>query len=77
MNKESFSITIASDTDYNKLVAEIYIADRFVALLNQDDGSAFLKIDFPGDFNVHNNLLSVDFDVFMAALAEAKRQLLG
>lgn len=77
MSKETFSKTIASNTDYNKLVAEIYIVDRFVALLNQDEGSSSLKIDFLRDFNTHDTSLSVNFDIFVAALAEAKRQLLG
>ncbi|ASF45332.1 hypothetical protein [Methylovulum psychrotolerans] len=69
-------ILLSSDSDYEKLVAEIYYEDKFIGLLNQDDGLDCMKIEFP-DQNVQENLVlrKVDLAIFEKALKEAKRKI--
>ena len=61
---------IAPDVDYEKLIAEIYRNDEFIALLQQEDGVEDIKIEFSP------NLTSLNLDWFQNALNEAKRKLL-
>ena len=41
-----FQIQIASDVDYNDLIAEIYTESRFIALIHQENGKNDLRISF-------------------------------
>jgi hypothetical protein len=68
--KDQPKIIIASDVDYEKLIAEIYRNDEFIALLQQEDGVEDIKIEFSP------NLTSLNLDWFQNALNEAKRKLL-
>lgn len=45
-------IDICSDTDYEKLVAEIYCDNKFVALISQE--SEQLMLEFPSSASVEN-----------------------
>jgi hypothetical protein len=76
MNDTKISILLSSDSDYEKLTAEIYYEDKFIALLNQDEGLDCMKIEFPG-LNVQENLVlrKVDLAIFEKALKEAKRKI--
>ena len=58
--------------------AEIYYEDRFIALLNQDEGLDRIRVEFPGS-NVQEDLVlrKVDLAVFENALLEAKRKFQG
>jgi hypothetical protein len=66
-------IQIASDVDYNHLIAEIYYSDRFVALLSQENSPDKLAIEFP---DVFNRLEMVNLDWFLDAVQQAKEELL-
>ena len=77
MTHSGFYITIASDTSYNELIAEIYINGDFIALLNQDAGPDHIKIEFPASVNDATEQNSIDLDVFLVAVQEAKKQLVG
>ena len=68
--KDQPKIIIASDVDHEKLIAEIYRNDEFIALLQQEDGVEDIKIEFSP------NLTSLNLDWFQNALNEAKRKLL-
>jgi hypothetical protein len=48
MNSD-FEILISSNPNYEKLVAEIYLQGKFIALLNQDEGPEKIKIEFPSN----------------------------
>lgn len=72
-----YRIQVASDTDYEELIAEIYVDERFVALVNQEHGKTDLRVDFPGpEQNQAALLRSVPLGTLLDALAAAKAQLL-
>ena len=70
---QRFQIIIGSPMDYEELVAYIVINEQHVALLNQDEGKDKIKIEFFDDPKIK----TVDFNVFLNALQEAKKQLIG
>jgi len=78
MNDSNIRILLSSDSDYEKLTAEIYYEDKFIALLNQDNGLDCMKIEFP-DTNVKEELVlrKIDLAIFEKALLEAKRKIKG
>lgn len=70
-NKYRLKVTVASDVDYDELIAEVYCNGDFASLLQQEDGKENLKIEFSP------NLKSVDLEWFQDALREARSALLG
>jgi hypothetical protein len=70
-NAHLLEIVIASDIDYENLIAEIYCNDQYVALLQQEDGKEELK-EVLG-----NGLNTINLDWFKHALSEAKERLLN
>ena len=68
--KDYLKIVIASDVDYENLIAEIYRNDEFIALLQQEDGINDIKVEFSSNISV------IDFDWLQNALNEAKIKLL-
>lgn len=70
-SKDRLKIVIASDVDYENLIAEIYLNDEFIALLQQENGVDDLNVEFASNIN------SVNFDWLQNALNEAKRKLLN
>jgi hypothetical protein len=69
-------VTIASDTDYKDLVAEIYCDGKFVALINQDNGVDDLRLEFPAHSKPSAVCSSVGLDWFVDAIQKAKDHLL-
>ncbi len=71
-------IVVASDVDYEQLIAEIYCDGKFVALLSQDDGVDNLKVVFP-DGTASNAAIvrSVGLDWLKHALVRAEEALVG
>ncbi len=72
----SLTVTIASDTDYQQLVAEIYCDGKFVALISQDHGPDDLRLEFPTNSDPSAVCSSVGLDWFLDAVQKAKEQLL-
>lgn len=70
-SKDQLKIVIASDVDYEELIAEIYCNDEFIALLQQEDGIDDIKIEFSP------NLTLLSLDWLQNALDEATRKLLS
>lgn len=71
-------IQVCSDTDFEQLIAEIYIDDKFVALVSQDEGVNNLQIEFPGPGQNESAITrKVDFDVLCHALSKARSELAG
>ncbi|MDH0053346.1 hypothetical protein ACVWWU_002527 [Pantoea sp. PA1] len=70
-SRDPLKIVIASDVDYENLIAEIYCDNIFIALLQQDNGINDLRIEFSSDINTLN------LDWFQNALNEAKKKLLN
>lgn len=44
-----YSFLIANDNEHEKVFVEIYYDDKFVALINQENGLNNLEIEFPGE----------------------------
>ena len=72
----NLTVTIASDTDYKQLVAEIYCDGMFVALISQDHGPNDLRLEFPANIDPSTLCRSVGLDWFVDAVRKAKNQLL-
>lgn len=73
----NYRIQIASDADYNEVIAEIYVDGKFVALLNQEHGKTDLRVDFPGPERHQDSLLrSIPLGTLLDALAAAKAKLI-
>jgi len=68
--KDHLKVVIASDVDYENLIAEIYRNDEFIAILQQEDGINDIKVEFS------SNISALNFDWLQNALNEAKRKLL-
>lgn len=66
-------IQIASDTDYEKLIAEIYIDGAFAGLVHQE--SDCLSYEIPPRERAAGLIGSVDADVMIEAIKKAKREL--
>jgi len=64
-------IVIASDVDYEYLIAEIYCDDEFIALIHQENGLDNLQVEFPG------TAISCNLEWLQTALYEAKRKLIS
>ncbi|HCB1762810.1 MULTISPECIES: hypothetical protein [Citrobacter] len=69
--KHQLKIIVASDVDYEKLIAEIYCDEEFIALLQQEDGENNIKVEFSPNIRV------VDFDWLQQALLEARRAVIA
>jgi len=73
-----FTTMIASDDDHDKIFAEIYFAEKFVALVSQEDGIDQLKVEFPGsDLDENMILREISMDGFLNALNKARNRLVG
>jgi hypothetical protein len=72
---EIFKICIASDQEHEKVVAEIYQGDRFVALVSQDNDQPM--VEFPG-LGLDESCLSrvVPLKGFQEAMSVAVRRLI-
>lgn len=76
MTDSDIKIILSSDSNYEELTAEIFYEEKFIALLNQDEGLDSIKIEFPGpDVQENAVLRKIDLAVFEKALAEAKLKL--
>jgi hypothetical protein len=74
--KGGFRIGLASDVDYEELIAEIYLEDKLIALLSQDKGFRALRIEFPGcELNQDAITREADLEGFLIAVQEAKTAL--
>lgn len=69
-DKNQLKIIIASDVDYDNLIAEIYLDDTFIALLQQDGGVDDIKVEFS------TNIPPLNFDWLQNALSEARKKLM-
>lgn len=73
MNK--IRIEIASDTDYEKLIANIYINESFAGLVHQESES--LSFEIPPPEKRIGLIGSVDADVMIEAILLAKNELVS
>ena len=76
MNDSGIEILLSSDSSYEELTAEIFYNDKFIALLNQDDGLENLKIEFPAvGLDESMVLRKVDLTILEQGLELAKKRL--
>ena len=74
---DNFSITIASDSDYDKLVSEICYGGKFVALISQEEGVDKLRIEFPDQRSNKGEMAhKVGLDAFLRTVETARQELL-
>ena len=68
-----YEISIMSDVDYDKLIAEINLNGKFLALIDQEEGIDKLRIQ------LSNNLdnIYLDYEEFLDTLRKAKEKLLN
>lgn len=73
-----FTTMIASDDEHEKVFAEIYYKDKFVALVSQEAGLNRLNIEFAGS-GLEESLIArqVDLIGFQQALISAEKRLAG
>lgn len=73
-----FRIIIASDDEHERVFAEIYLGDKFVALVNQEAGSGQEQIELPG-VGLDESLIvrKVPLRGFEEVLLQAVRKLKG
>ena len=73
MKKE---ILICSDCNYDNLVSEIYIDDKYIVLFSYDDNGNFF-VETPTVKPINEDMIThkVDYDVFIELLKEAKNSL--
>lgn len=43
----NLKMQICSDVDYENLIAEIYLEDKFIALISQENGIGNFMVEFP------------------------------
>ncbi len=67
-----------SDIEYEKLIAEIYYREKFVALINQDQGIENLQMEFPnGELNEDMIIRKIDLKSFKYGIDLAMEKLVG
>ena len=73
MKKE---ILICSDCNYDNLIAEIYIDDKYIALVSYNDNGNFF-VETPSVKLINEDLIThkVDYNIFIELLEEAKNSL--
>ena len=72
---DQFKIIVASDVDYEDLIAEISFDNQIVAVLSQEQGPDAMKIEFNREWirtSAKQELLLVDFK---RAIERAERRL--
>jgi antitoxin component YwqK of YwqJK toxin-antitoxin module len=76
--ENKIKILIASDTNYEKVVAEIYIDDKFIALISQENGLDQMEIEFPGN-NISKEMMirKIGLNDFLLAINETTQKLKG
>ncbi len=73
MKKE---ILISSDCNYDNLVAEIYIDNKYLALVGYDEEGVFF-VETPNVNMINDELIThtINYDLFIELLEEAKNSL--
>lgn len=75
---DKFTVIIASDEIHDKVFAEIYSSEKFVALVSQDDGLDNMKIEFPDRVVDEAAIMRiVELEPFREALIIAQKRLSG
>lgn len=73
-----FSVMIASDLDHEKVYAEVYCDEKFVALVSQERGLESKVLELPGPGLVEDQICrEVDLEGFLQAVQVAARKLAG
>lgn len=70
-----FTTLVSSDSDYEKLVAEVNYGGRFVALISQEGGPESLLLEFAGCEGIEEEQVcrKVPLDGFLSALEQARQ----
>ena len=73
-----YEVIIADDADHEKVFAEIYRDNQFLALISQEDGPEKLKVEFPGPLLDEAQVVRcAPLTEFMAVLEQAARKLVS
>ena len=73
MHTDDIKIVFASTDTYRKLTIEVFYKGKFLVLINQDQGSKNLQLEFP-DSSIDDDLVvrSVGMEIFEKALKLVK-----
>lgn len=75
-NFDRIKVVVCSDEDYDKLIAEIYIDENFVALVSQEQGLDQLVVEFPPDLSRKaSSPQKIPFELLVGGLGRAKEEL--
>ena len=78
IKQDGFDTLIASDTDYENLMCEIYFDGRLFALVSQERSDGVFNIETPGPGLVEERIVrTVNLDGFHQAVETACRRLRG
>ncbi len=74
-----FKIIIASDDNHEKVFAEIYFHEKYVALINQEKGIDELELEFPDCDNMDQQFIirAIPLKEFIGLIQEARLKLTG
>ena len=74
-----FKIIIASDDIHEKVFAEIYYHEKYVALINQEKGIDELELEFPDCDNIDLQFIIriIPLNEFINLIQEARLKLEG
>ena len=76
LKKQGFEILIASPSDYERLVAEIYFDGKFIALVSQERGIDIFDIETPGSNLIEKEVMrKFDLHGFQKIIEEARQRL--
>ena len=76
ITEKGYDIMLASPSEYEGLVAEIYLDGRYVATVHQDRGPGVFAIEFPGPGLDETRVIrEVDVSGFVQAIKEASDRL--
>jgi hypothetical protein len=74
----NYELIIADDPDHDKVFAEIYRDNKFLALISQEDGPDRLKVELPGPGLDESQIVrQLPLADFIAVLGQAAKKLLG
>lgn len=72
-----YNFLIANDYEHEKVFVEIYFDDKFVALINQENGLNNLEIEFPGEGLVEDLIVrKLPLKTFLELINEAAKILM-
>ena len=68
-------IVVASDIDYDNLIAEIYLGELLIAIVTRESGTEEYVVDLPGSQRDGAPMTRIELSTLRAALDDARTEL--